>query len=567
MNKRLTLLPLAALLAALAPGAAHASTLCSYNVITHDVTVTMTAGGDAASVSRSGSSIDVNGTPCGLATVANTVHVLWDDQSGADTAATLDLSGGLFGPNIDFTYDAGSGADTFNVWGTPQNDHIRVGSDGLDGHVNADYLDDPTSDVDLQSVETVDVNGGGGSDTIDAGAHYDTGGYAFPGALYEEGALGDDTLTGGSGPAYLTGGAGNDSLSAGGQAYFSANPGVGDDTVTGELLGNDVLSYSDVPAGVHVDLKRTDKQDTGGAGVDQIAGFRKVIGSNYDDVLAGTEGADVITGGNGNDVLTGRGGDDKLIGGLGRNTVSYADPSPGVTSGVAVSLASQGVAQDTLSEGKDTLSGISDIVGSPFDDSLTGDAGANRIDGGGGADTVNAGDGADTLLLRDGIRDHADCGGADDTVQSDAQGLDVLSGCEHVDFAPSPAGPDQPGGGGQPGGLPGPTADTALTFRFTARAHQRLGRKGTLRVALSCPDEACTGDVSAKLAARSAAHRTIAVHAGVRKLVTVKLSAKSLRRARAALRHGKRVTVKLTAVGRDAAGNRRTVTRTVVLRA
>jgi Ca2+-binding RTX toxin-like protein len=442
---------------------------------------------------------------------------------------------------------------------------IHVGSDGLDGHVNLDVADDPTSDVDLQSVETVDANGGGGSDTIDGGAHYDTGGYAFSGTLYEEGALGNDVLTGGSGPAFLSGGAGNDSLSAGGQAYFSATPGVGDDTVVGEPLGNDIVSYSDVPAAVHVDLKRTDSQDTGGAGSDQIAGFRKLIGSSYDDVLAGTEGANVIQGGNGNDVLIGRGGNDTLAGGLGENTVSYADPSPGVTSGVAVSLAGQGAAQDTLSEGKDTLSGISDIVGSPFDDALTGDAGANRIDGGGGSDTVNAGDGPDKLLLRDGISDHADCGGADDTVQSDAQGLDVLSGCEHVDFAPSPAGPGQPGvGGGQP--APGPAADTALTFRFTARAHQRLGPRGAVRVALSCPDEACTGDVSAKLAARSAAHRTIAVRAGVRKLVTVKLSANSLRRARAALRHGRRVTVKLTAVARDAAGNRRAVTRKVVLR-
>jgi hypothetical protein len=264
----------------------------------------------------------------------------------------------------------------------------------------------------------------------------------------------------------------------------------------------------------------------------------------------------------------GRGGDDKLLGGLGNNSVSYADPSPGVQAGVTVSLATQGVAQDTGTEGSDTLSGISGLVGSPFADTLTGDAAANRIDGGGGSDTVNAGDGADTLLLRDGISDRADCGGADDTVESDVAGLDVLTGCENVAFQ---AAAGQPGG--QPGGGPtGPAAtDTTLTFRFTAKKRQRLGKRGIVKGSLLCPDEACMGEVSSKLTvgrtARRAARTTTELGAGDAQVVRLRLSARNLRLARAALRHGQRVTLKVTAVAHDAAGNRRTVIRKIELKA
>jgi len=561
MFKRLTFLPVAALMAAFAPGAAHASTLCSYNVISHDVTVTMTAGGDGAAVSRSGSSIDMNGTPCGLATIANTDQILWDDQSGSGTTATVDLSGGQFGPNVYFTYDAGVGTDTFNVWGGAQYDRIRIGSDGLDGRVNLDAANVPNATVDLQSVEIADLNGGGGSDVLDAGSHFDTGGQPFGGDLYMEGAAGDDSLTGGSGNQQLSGGAGNDLITAG-SGIAMITPGTGDDTAVGGFAAKATVSYSDAPAGVHVDLSHSGSQDTGGAGNDYVSGVQTLVGSPHDDVLAGTSGADSIAGGGGNDTLIGRGGNDALNGGTGTNIASYEDAPKGVT--VALTYAA-GFAQDT-GDGLQRLTNISGLTGSPFDDILTGDAGANRIDGGGGADTIYAGDGPDTVLLRDGVSDTADCGGASDIVESDVQGLDVLTGCEQVAFAPFTPPAQQPGGDPQQP-QPGPGAtDTALTFRFTAKGRQRLGRRGIVKASLLCPDEACTGDVSATLAGRRAAHRTIAVRAGAAKVVSVKLSARTVRRARVALRHGKRVTVKLTAVARDAAGNRRTVTRKIVLR-
>jgi Ca2+-binding RTX toxin-like protein len=569
MSMRSRLILLALVGAAIAPAAAHASVSCTYEPApNYRVAITMTAAGDAAKVSRAGNAIKVNDSACGVATVDNTAKILWYDNSGGGTAATLDLSGGEFGSAISMTDNAGPGDDTFNVWGTPQNDDIKIGSNGFSGYVTlgagSPYVFDP--DVSLTAVETADINGGEGDDVIDASAHQETGGQRFPGTLYEEGALGNDQLTAGSGTAELSGGAGNDTLSAGGQGHLIVKPGIGDDTVVGEPLAVDVLDYGDAPAGVHVDLKRTDRQDTGGAGNDQLTGFRQLTGSPHDDVLAGTEGSDALQGGLGDDALIGRLGDDKLFGGAGNNIASYAEPSPGVTTGVSMSLANQGVAQDTVTEGKDTLSGISGLTGSPFADSLIGDNAANRIDGGGGKDIINAADGPDTLLLRDGVADHAECGGGVDSVESDLQGIDALTNCENVDFGSAPSDPGGSATGGSSTG-PGVIADTTLTFRFTAKKRQRLGKRGIVKVSLLCPDEACSGQVSAKLAARSAAHRAIAASAGTAKVVKLRLNARTLRRARAALRAGRKVTVRVTAVARDAAGNRRTVTRKVVLRA
>jgi Ca2+-binding RTX toxin-like protein len=570
MSKRLTLIPLAAFIAALAPGAAQANVSCSYDPISSHATVTMSAIGDAASIGRAGDAIRVNGNACGPAGIYNTNHIQVTDASGGATTLTLDLSGGLLGFDTTVTYDGGPGTDTFNVWGTPQDDHMRIGSDGLDGRADLDVTREsvPDSDVDLESVEAADLNGGGGNDVLDAGSHYETGGLAFGKTMYIEGAAGDDSLTGGSGTAELRGGAGNDLITAG-SGIATVWPGAGDDTAVGGFSSDATLSYADAPAGVHIDLSSSASQDTGGSGSDYASGFKRLVGSPFDDVLGGTGGAELISGGGGDDTLAGHGGNDVLDGGAGTNIDSYE----GVPKGVSVALTyPAGFAQDT-GAGMQRLSNFSGLTGSPFDDALAGDAAPNRIDGGGGADTINAGDGADTVLLRDGVADHADCGGATDTVESDVQGLDVLTGCEQATFAPFTPPAGQPGGDPQP--QPGPgtgpgATDATLTFRFTAKKRQRLGKHGVIKGSLLCPDEACSGNVSAKLAirhaARRSAYRAVAISAGSTKVVKLRLGARDVRRARAALHAGRKVTVRVTAVARDAAGNRRTVTRKVVLR-
>ena len=98
-------------------------------------------------------------------------------------------------------------------------------------------------------------------------------------------------------------------------------------------------------------------------------------------------------------------GDDTFIG-SGADTVSYL----GATTGVTVSLASQGSPQNTGS-GDDTLIGIANLIGSNFGSTLIGDANANILvggdgndvlEGGGGADTIIGGKGDDTIIVRAG---------------------------------------------------------------------------------------------------------------------------------------------------------------------
>src|SRR5947207_294688 len=111
------------------------------------------------------------------------------------------------------------------------------------------------------------------------------------------------------------------------------------------------------------------------------AGDDFIMGLDGDDLLEGLGGNDRVDGGGGDDTLEGGDGDDLLYGGDGNDTARYADSASGVT----VSLAVEGP-QDTQGAGADTLANIENLVGSPYADTLAGDAGANNIDAGNGDD-------------------------------------------------------------------------------------------------------------------------------------------------------------------------------------
>ncbi len=117
-------------------------------------------------------------------------------------------------------------------------------------------------------------------------------------------------------------------------------------------------------------------------------------GSAYLHALGGT-GADHITGGAGAAFIEGGGGNDVLNGGSsGASTVIFAP----ATNGVTVSLALQGQAQNT-GEGTDTLSNFRNMVGSTFNDHLTGDANNNIMEGDGGDDVMDGGGGFNTVAF------------------------------------------------------------------------------------------------------------------------------------------------------------------------
>jgi large repetitive protein len=280
------------------------------------------------------------------------------------------------------------------------------------------------------------------------------------------GTAGNNTATGTSEEDIMSGGAGNDTLN-GGDGDDILNGGTGRDTLIGGA-GFDTADYSTATAGVALSFSATDGNGIGGqyanlaaggyageADRDSFSGFEAFNGTSFADVIGGGSTAmtfrlgdgndifdtnaaytvaDIVYGGNGNDTMWTGAGNDSLYGGAGNDnlngeagtdTAFYSD----ATSGVTVNL-STAAAQNTGGAGTDTLSGVENLYGSVFADTLTGNSGDNSIwgdagndalyggagndtlYGGAGIDTLNGGSGADLFYLQAGLGNDTVIGGA-----------------------------------------------------------------------------------------------------------------------------------------------------------
>ncbi|HRI37730.1 MAG TPA: hypothetical protein PLO50_04170, partial [Nitrospira sp.] len=79
-----------------------------------------------------------------------------------------------------------------------------------------------------------------------------------------------------------------------------------------------------------------------------------------------------LAGSNFNDTLLGNSGNNVLTGGVGIDTVSYANATAAVTVNLSLTTA-----QNTVGAGTDTLSNFENLRGSNFNDKLTGNTGNN----------------------------------------------------------------------------------------------------------------------------------------------------------------------------------------------
>jgi Ca2+-binding RTX toxin-like protein len=268
---------------------------------------------------------------------------------------------------------------------------------------------------------------------------------------------GDNTLTGTWFNDEMLGLGGNDTLSSGGGDDF-LDGGAGDDTLDGGT-GVDLASYASASAAVSVSLASVGPQETGGAGIDTLLSIENLAGSALDDTLTGDAGANVLSGltgndrldgGAGDDTLRGGDGDDILIGGAGADVldggegfdlVSYetiAGPAP-VIEFVVIDLTQPGWSDTT----GDTFVSIEGVIGSDFDDfisgrrdvgeTLIGGVGGDILFGGGGGDTLVGGVGDDLLIGSVGI-DHFEGGDGIDIVSYSHDEVDMLAGIT-VDLA------------------------------------------------------------------------------------------------------------------------------------
>jgi Ca2+-binding RTX toxin-like protein len=297
--------------------------------------------------------------------------------SGDDTVFGTSGTNQIFGGDGDDALDGGAGNDT--LWGDAGDDTLAggLGNDSLDGGDGTDNL--------LGGDGTDSLVGGDGNDTLDGGA-------------------GADTLDGGDGADDLSGGAANDTLDGGG----------GDDSLDGGD-GNDSLS--------------------GGAGNDTLttsAGVDSLDGDDGDDtfVIGGTHEAG-----------------DTISGGGGRNTFAFQFGTSGVLALIAgdddvldFSLFGSPVSIDLSSSSQQdvggglflTLSGLfRRVIGTAFNDILTGNAADNTIQGGAGDDLISGGAGSDSLYGESG-NDSLD-GGADADLLDGGDGTDTALNYEAQD--------------------------------------------------------------------------------------------------------------------------------------
>ena len=152
--------------------------------------------------------------------------------------------------------------------------------------------------------------------------------------------------------------------------------------------------------------------------VDRATGTGPIVGDELANILYGCPSNDILNGNGGNDVLIGRAGADQLNGGAGYDQASYE----GSNGAVAVDLRN-GTGVGGHAAG-DTLTGIENLKGSRFGDTLIGNGGVNVLVGDDGNDILQGLAGNDQLL-----------GGAGNDILEGGAGADQIHGGDGYDQA------------------------------------------------------------------------------------------------------------------------------------
>ena len=359
-----------------------------------------------------------NLTLAGAAAINGTGNALGNEITGNASANVLYGQAGsdiLYGMAGNDTLDGGSGADTL------------IGGEGNDTYM-VDNISDVIAETSILSTEI---------DTVISSVTY---------TLCDN--VENLTLAGAS------------AIDGTGNALDNVIMGNSANNVLDGGVGYDWIYYNSANTGVKVDLSLTSAQNTVGAGIDTILNFERIQGSYYkdtltgnssDNILDGLNGGDTLTGGYGDDIyvvdnfydaviekadegidtvrsstnsyqltgnvenliltgtayygfgnalnniVAGNAGDNYLDGGAGYDWVYYDTATAGVT--VNLSLNSS---QNTVSAGKDKLYNFEGLLGSRYNDKLTGNSLDNTLIGGVGADALAGGAGNDRYVFNTG---------------------------------------------------------------------------------------------------------------------------------------------------------------------
>lgn len=278
---------------------------------------------------------------------------------------------------------------------------------------------------------------------------------------------GNDILLGGAGADVMRGGTGNDGF------HFNTGDSVygegGDDqfrleaggSMTGVILdggaGYDIVNLENVGASLSIRLN-----DAASGTLALLSIERLILGGSLGHTVYGGSIGEDITGSAGADTVYGGGGTDRLIGGDGNDALRGEAGDDYIDAGLGDDIIEGGAGIDTLGNtylsytltidlsitgpqntgyGMDTISGIEIVIGGAGADILRGGAGNDRLEGGSWDDTIAGGAGDDILMGGDGMDtlDYSRAAngvtislGNQGVVNAGADGLDTISGFEHL---------------------------------------------------------------------------------------------------------------------------------------
>ena len=157
----------------------------------------------------------------------------------------------------------------------------------------------------------------------------------------------------------------------------------------------DVVDYRKSGSGVTVNL--TTGTNTGGSAAgDTLTGIESIVGSFHADTLSGDENNNTFFGLGGGDAFDGKGGTDVV-------NYSWINPPTQRSGGfnaltdIAIVVDLKTPSNNTWEANGDTFTNIEWIVGSNFNDKITGNDDPNRLSGGFGEDILKGGGGDDLL--------------------------------------------------------------------------------------------------------------------------------------------------------------------------
>jgi Ca2+-binding RTX toxin-like protein len=415
----------------------------------------------------------------------------WASWQNSSAAVTVDLSDAATESGGDALGDSLAGIEhligsslTDILTGSANDNSIR-GSDGDDTIIGGSGGGADAIFGEVGNDLLIDVGGTGG-DAYDGGKASDAISYAGEtvgvvvnllsgvgsvGAATGDSYINIENIIGSGGSDTLIGNATNNTIVAG-SGDDTVQGGSGADSLDGGAGTLDWVDYIGSEAGVQVTLGLAGAQaSTGHAAGDVLTAFENLRGSTQDDTLASAlssigTGTNIIDGDQGDDSLIANSGIETFIGGGGSDVVDYRGSDDLVIVNLLSGQGQSGFAEDdfyTTLNGNG--SGLENVLGSAFNDTIIGVAGFNTfigftgndvmfgassrdfLRGDDGDDTLNGGSGGDSIVGGTGTSDFADYTGTN--IQGvnvdlstgrgsggDAQGgdgfFDTLFGIEHL---------------------------------------------------------------------------------------------------------------------------------------